>query len=72
MQNMISVGPVTLFHNAAYYGNNIGGVLGEETLPRAMMLEASELAYANINFADYDNDGDVTVDMVHIVYAGRG
>ncbi|MFA6199765.1 MAG: M6 family metalloprotease domain-containing protein [Bacteroidales bacterium] len=70
--NFTVVGPFTLSHNAAYYGANIEGTAGNDTLPQEMMLEATTLADASVNFADYDNDNDGTVDMVHVVYAGRG
>lgn len=54
----------------AYYGGNNG--LGQDLRPHEMALEAVTMADADVNYADYDNDGDGTVDGVHIIYAGPG
>lgn len=54
----------------AYYGGNDD--YGSDANPREMALEAVTMADADVNYADYDNDGDGTVDGVHIIYAGPG
>ena len=66
------VGPVDLSHDMAYYGKNDSW--GSDKNPGAMVSEACQLAQSqfNINFAQYDNDNDGTVDFVYVIYAGYG
>lgn len=64
------VGVYRLQYERAYYGGNTGS--SNDNDPRQMALEAVTMAAADVNFADYDNDGDGTVDGVHIIYAGPG
>ncbi len=68
------VGPVTLTKSFSYYGKNKGGVEGEDMYPGDMVIEACKLADTqyNIDFTQYDNDGDGQVDFVYIIYAGKG
>ncbi|HHW79958.1 MAG TPA: M6 family metalloprotease domain-containing protein [Acholeplasmataceae bacterium] len=68
--NFVVVGPYTLSQNQAYYGANDSE--GDDLRPREMVAEACSLASSHINFAIFDNDGDNYVDMIHVVYAGRG
>lgn len=63
-------GVYRLQYERAYYGGNTG--YSNDNDPRQMALEAVTMASADVNFADYDNDGDGTVDGVHIIYAGPG
>jgi M6 family metalloprotease-like protein len=63
------VGPYTLSQNMAYYGANVSGF---DVRPREMVTEAVNLANPAVNFANYDNDGDGTVDGVYVIYAGYG
>ncbi len=65
------VGPVTLAHNMAYYGQDYGGE-GEDRRPGEMIKEACQLADASVNFADYDWDGDGEVENIYVTYAGYG
>ncbi len=69
--NFVVVGPYTLSQNQAYYGaeTEYGG---KDIRPREMVEEACSLASQNLNFAIFDNNGDNIIDMVHIVFAGRG
>lgn len=60
---------VTLQENCAYYGGNDNG--NKDSRASQMIKEACELADAHINFADYDDDGDGTVDNVFIFFAGK-
>ena len=64
------VGVYRLQYERAYYGGNTE--YSRDNDPRQMALEAVTMAAADVNFADYDNDGDGTVDGVHIIYAGPG
>ncbi|MFA7082447.1 MAG: M6 family metalloprotease domain-containing protein, partial [Bacteroidales bacterium] len=68
--NFTVVGPYTLSHNQAYYGAQDS--YDNDVRPREMVAEACLLANPHINYANFDNDGDGYVDMIHIVYAGRG
>lgn len=64
------VGVYRLQYERAYYGGNTG--YSNDNDPRQMAFEAVTMASADVNFADYDNDGDGMVDGVHIIYAGPG
>lgn len=61
-------GPYTLPNNMAYYGGNDGD--GDDLRPREMISDAIALANPDVDFSDYDNDGDGKVDGVYIIYAG--
>ncbi len=63
-------GPYTASQNMAYYGANDAS--GNDVRPRELVTEAINLADPTANFANYDNDGDGSVDGVYIVYAGYG
>lgn len=64
-------GPVTLSHEVAYYGAEDGDA--HDIRPREMIAEACQLAYeAGADFSLYDNDGDNTIDIVYVIYAGYG
>jgi len=63
-------GPFTAAYNMAYYGANDAS--GYDVNPRALVTEAVNLADPTVNFADFDNDGDGTVDGVYVIYAGYG
>ncbi|HOZ13243.1 MAG TPA: M6 family metalloprotease domain-containing protein [Tenuifilaceae bacterium] len=63
-------GPYTASQNMSYYGANDAS--GNDANPRALVTEAVTLADASANYANYDNDGDGTVDGVYIIYAGYG
>ncbi|MBP1644489.1 MAG: family metalloprotease domain protein [Bacteroidetes bacterium] len=67
--NFTVVGPYTLSQNQAYYGANTDD---NDIRPREMVAEACSLANPNVNFANFDNDNDGIVDMIHVIYAGRG
>jgi len=64
-------GPFTAANNMAYYGGNSGGQ-GTDLRPRELIAEAINLADPTVNFADFDNDNDGTVDGVYVIYAGYG
>lgn len=63
-------GPYTASQNMSYYGANDS--YGNDVRPRELVLEAINLADPEANYANYDNDGDGTVDGVYIIYAGYG
>ncbi len=63
-------GPYTAANNMSTYGANDAS--GNDVNPRLLVSEAINAADASVNFADFDNDGDGTVDGVYIIYAGYG
>ena len=65
------VGPYTLNNNMAYYGNDVGQE-GDDAHATQMVYEACKQADADVNYADYDWDGDGEVDQVYVIYAGYG
>ena len=66
------VGPVTINNNHSYYGKNNSA--GQDSKPEYMIEEACKLAdtECNVDFSQYDNDGDGYVDFVFVIYAGYG
>ena len=65
------VGPVTISHDAKYYGENDAN--GDDKHPEEMVVEAIKLAKDFVaDWKQYDWDDDDEVDQVMIVYAGEG
>lgn len=66
------VGPVTISKEHSYYGKNNSA--GQDSKPEYMIEEACKLAdtECNVDFSQYDNDGDGYVDFVFVIYAGYG
>ena len=64
------VGPYQLKNKQSYYGGNDKN--GDDKAPAEMVVEAIEMASKEVNFEDYDWDGDKEVDQVFVVYAGQG
>lgn len=64
------VGPITLAHNRKYYGANDPD--DNDLRPEDMIVEACNAVNSQVNFADYDWDGDGEVDQVFVLYAGTG
>lgn len=62
------IGPVTLPHTQAYYGQN--NKYNQDANPTAMVIDACQAVDDYVNFNDYDIDGDGMVDNVYIFYAG--
>lgn len=65
-------GPVTLANNRSYYGRNVSGMAGADQAPEEMAEEAAELLKNEIDFSQYDYDGDGKIDNIFIVFAGEG
>ncbi len=63
-------GPVTLPNPREYYGGN--NSYGNDSRPEYMMLHAAQLLDDEVDFSQYDTDGDGFVDNVFIFYAGEG
>ncbi|MBP5380341.1 MAG: M6 family metalloprotease domain-containing protein [Bacteroidaceae bacterium] len=64
------VGPYNLSHDMAYYGGNDDN--DDDLRPGEMVAEACLAADADVNYADYDWDGDGEVEQVFVIYAGYG
>lgn len=63
-------GPVTVSKSVQYYGERSGS---QSDLHAAELIcEACQLLDGEINFADYDRDGDGVVDNVYMFFAGPG
>ena len=63
-------GPVTLPNTQAYYGGN--DAYGDDLRPHEMVIDGCKLLDDQINFKDFDTDGDGYVDNVFVFYAGQG
>ena len=66
-------GPYTAKNKYAYYGRNItytNGVFDQK--PEELIVEACQAADKEVDFKDYDWNGDGEVDLVYVVYAGHG
>lgn len=61
-------GPITLPHNRVYYAGNNNDKAWEMARDAVKIIDTMY----NVNFAEYDNNSDGTVDLVHIIYAGIG
>jgi M6 family metalloprotease-like protein len=59
---------IPLANNRAFYNNNVANPDGDDDLVREALANID----ANVNFEDYDNDGDGTIDALGIIYAGGG
>ena len=59
---------VPLANNRAFYNNNVANPDGDDDLVREALADID----ANVNFADFDNNGDGTIDALGIIYAGGG
>lgn len=66
----IVMGPVTLQKPQAFYGAN--DAFGQDTAPQKMVYEACRTLNPDVDFSQFDCDGDGMIDNVFVVYAGRG
>lgn len=58
------VGPYKLNHTSLYYGQ------GKKDNTYALVSDACKAADKDVDFSQYDADGDGMVDLVYIIYAG--
>jgi len=63
------IGPLTMPRTYGYYGAN---TQGDDTNPGLMVATACEMADGQVDYHDYDWDGDGEVDQVFVIYAGLG
>lgn len=66
------IGPVTLSKAMAYYGANSGTRTDVNFATFRAEAIAEAMKIPNVNWSDFDNDGNSTVDMVYFIYAGLG
>ncbi len=64
------VGPVQMENVSSYYGAN--DEWGNDKRAHEMIIEACKGADKDVNFKDYDWDGDGEVDQVFVLYNGLG
>lgn len=64
------VGPVTVSRGFSYYGKN--DVYGNDLYPATMIWEACKAVDDEVDFSQYDWDGDGVVEQVFVLYAGYG
>ncbi len=63
-------GPYTLSKPMSYYGENDAS--GRELHAHEMVDELCGMADADVNYRQYDGDGDGLVDFICVIYAGGG
>jgi len=63
-------GVYTAKNPLAYYGQNASG--GQDIRPSELISEILAMSDTEIDFSKYDNDGDGTMDGLHVIYAGYG
>ncbi len=56
----------------AYYGDNTDGYTANISALAEMIVEACTAVDSEVDFSDYDWDGDGIADMVFFLYAGQG
>jgi M6 family metalloprotease-like protein len=64
------VGPYTAKYKVEHYGTN--NSIGDDLAPDELIVEAVTAADDEVNFQDYDWDGDGLVDQVYVIFAGKG
>lgn len=62
------VGPVKLGKTLSYYGADSGG--SKDVNSRELIIDACKAVDGEVNFKDYDGNGDGIADLVYIIYAG--
>lgn len=62
---------VKLKHDRSYYGKNVGGVPGEDQHPKEALYEACDALDSQIDFSQYDFNGDGEIDVVLMFFAGH-
>ena len=63
------VGPVTVSHNLSYYGSNDAN--GDDKYPATMVCEAIKLVDNDVDFSNYDWDGDGMVEHIFVIHSGH-
>ena len=67
------MGPVQMPNTFGYYGQDLPtGQAGDDSHPGEMVASACQAVVDQVDFSDYDWDGDGEVDQVMCIYAGQG
>ncbi len=69
LPEFVLAGPVTLSRPMKYYGGNQGGT---DAHAADMIVEACRLVDGEVDFSEFDRDGDGFIDNVYVFYAGQG
>ena len=62
------VGPVTMSHSLSYYGANNDN--GDDQHPAVMVAEAVQMLDSEVDFSQYDWDGDGVVEQIYLIHSG--
>jgi len=65
---MMVYGPVVLPHDMAYYGGRTSEA--NDARPKEMIRDACQLIDEEVDFSEYDLDGDGYIDNVYVFYPG--
>ena len=69
LPEFVLVGPVVLSRPMKYYGGNQRGT---DAHAADMIVEACQLVDGEVDFSEFDRDGDGFIDNVYVFYAGEG
>ena len=64
------LGPVNLGNSKSYYGGNTSSEQGSDARPEMALVHAAKALDNDVDFSNYDNDHDGTVDFVLFYFAG--
>lgn len=62
------VGPITMNNPLSYYGKNNEN--GDDSYPATMVIEAVQKVDSDVDFSQYDWDGDGVVEQIFLVHSG--
>lgn len=65
-------GPITMSQPMAYYGGHDTEKNRSDIRPQKMVIEACQQLDDQVDFREYDRDGDGYIDNVFVFYAGEG
>lgn len=63
-------GPVQLKYNRSYYGGNTSS--RNDVNAYQMVIEGAAALDSEVDFSQYDLDGDGIIDNIYVIYAGQG
>lgn len=63
-------GPVKLKYNRSYYGGDTS--TRKDANAYRMVIEACDALDSQVDFSQYDLDGDGIIDNIYVIYAGQG
>ncbi|MBR6140413.1 MAG: M6 family metalloprotease domain-containing protein [Bacteroidaceae bacterium] len=63
------VGPITMSQSLSYYGGNNSN--GDDVYPATMVAEAVRMIDEEVDFSQYDWDGDGEVEQIFVIHSGH-